>query len=1498
MQAYQSLIGQAGNVAGQPYQQYTGPLVAGFSPDQLSAFNTIRGAQGMAQPYYNQAANYLQSSAAPITPMTFSSDAMNALMSPYIDQVVNATQDQFSNQNAQQVAQIQGNAATHGAYGGDREAVVQALTAGQQALAQDPVIANLYNSGYGQALGEFNALNQAQIAAQQATGWLQQGAGSLFGNLGNQAQGSAYAGADALMKSGALQQQMEQQQLNIPYQQFLAQQAYPFQTTGWLGNMVMGLGSGMGGTGSTTQPPPSMLGQLAGLGTAGAGIYGLGNQQGWWGGTSDGQQLANQVGADWDPWAPAARGGRIEYAGGGGVPGMPEPMGVGVPDVSLSFVPSGPATGQHSSFINPMQPNTSTKQETGGGGILGTLFSIGKMALPLLAARDGGRIGYDIGGPVPSSIGGSAVAPMVHMGTPLLPLGMMPAPIFGPASQESTAPSMNFAPTFNPAGYPMPMVGVPHGWTPSAPFQIPLSNGALNRAALTPTAASASVAPTGSSSVGVGTVGTMDDPTMQTGSGGGDGGGWRGGNAMHFDAGGGIPDLSVGYVPSINNNQQRRNTIPQPPQVPQVPQPNPMKDIGSLTQSLSKVFKNEDDAKAFGGIVDQRDAYRGFDVGGPVGGMMMSGGAGTPMQQNMTNQYGNMSYGQLQALAHRAGGNPAQDNSIERALQIQRMYPGGQSDPFSLSAPVVQGPQAPSLATPSTVQAANSSISPSLAWRGGAQGYAPGGPVPITPQSGDMNIQAILNEMKATGSPMQVGDAVGASDRMRQELQRRVHPGFYSGGTVRHGYATDGFVPDDTAGMAAGLEPIKGSDIIDADAFWPMVRRPGRNFDTNDPLWLKDPKRPEPVMPAGPPMTSQSYLDADLAGYKPSSARDDLGLAIAPQDADLAGYKPGPAIDDLGLPLPRSTTLPPVRDYSRSMDKGYVPPSGLDRAPPARSLPPGTKFNSRGEPYNLSDSPGQQISASQVTPARIRDMASGDFGAPSQSTLDTMPLQNEPYTAPPAAAAPRVVPQVTSAPGGNGIVPGGAIAAPRVAPISGTGYIPAGSSPKRDNVVNFWTTQGGVSPHGAQGIADRVGAESSFNPAIPGDYKNGTPTSGGLYQHHAERWAALKAYAAKRGVSWDNSDVQNQFALAEATGSDPEVPRQITESQWNEIKNAPDRATAGMLWDKYFERSKNGPGSGNRTYASGISPGYRATVGTGTGEGSGSSGNGTPPPGAGGENGVAKPTTSVPDINLPHRERGLGASPWLSLIAAGLGMMASRSPHPGVAIGEGGLAGVKSLMDQEALNNKRDLQDVQMSAKQQSIGLQAQSLAERTQNHAALLEAKLTAINAQIARGQDSLELRREKMQIEQQLGLARIDAANARSEARSPKLIPGYNTQYGTSGNYVLKPGQEMPDDPSKLPFIPATEKAGSSLTPQQVEEHALKAWTEDQKIVSSNPLHKPRSLQEWRAEYQKMALGSRPRPVWAKQGQEPGIGANGQMIYYDEQNKVWATSDRKPVP
>ena len=359
------------SVGSTPYQSYTGQQVAQFNPTQGAAFGEIANAQGAASPYLSAANQYIGASTKPLinsipTPFTssiangalpsaalgatsaasgpgimnatqagqsgiynaassFTPTAVQQWESPYTSDVVNATQAEFNNQNAQQQSTLAGNAISQGAWGGDRAQVAQGIAAGQEQLAQAPVIAGLENQGYQTALGaaqnasalglqgataagqlgEAGAQATAQqqqttaqqelglisgqqnlaLGANEANAWLNSQAGFGEANLGNEALNTSLTGANALLGIGNQAQSQNQANLNVPYEQWIAQQAYPFQTAGWTTSELGNLAASAGGTGTTTSPAASPWSQALGGTAAATGILG---QTGAFGSASNG----------------------------------------------------------------------------------------------------------------------------------------------------------------------------------------------------------------------------------------------------------------------------------------------------------------------------------------------------------------------------------------------------------------------------------------------------------------------------------------------------------------------------------------------------------------------------------------------------------------------------------------------------------------------------------------------------------------------------------------------------------------------------------------------------------------------------------------------------------------------------------------------------------------------------------------------------------------------------------------------------------------------------------------------------------------------------------------------------------------------------------------------------------------------------------------------------------------------------------------------------------
>jgi hypothetical protein len=255
---YYNLLSQAGNVAAQPYVPYSGELVAPVNAQQQTGIGNINQYSEAAQPALQTSEGMAYNAAQPIT-----QSQIQGYMSPYTQDVVNATEQQFQNQNAIQQSGVTGNAIAQGALGGNRSAVAQGIVAGQQQAAEAPVIAGLENQGY------TTGLNTA-LTEQQAMG---QGALSL-GNLATAAQNAGLTGANAQVGAGTLEQQTQQAADTAQQNAFYQQEFAPEAMLSWESGIDTGVGSQMGGTSTTTAPAPSVLSQMLGLGTGALGILG------------------------------------------------------------------------------------------------------------------------------------------------------------------------------------------------------------------------------------------------------------------------------------------------------------------------------------------------------------------------------------------------------------------------------------------------------------------------------------------------------------------------------------------------------------------------------------------------------------------------------------------------------------------------------------------------------------------------------------------------------------------------------------------------------------------------------------------------------------------------------------------------------------------------------------------------------------------------------------------------------------------------------------------------------------------------------------------------------------------------------------------------------------------------------------------------------------------------------------------------------------------------
>ena len=284
------------------------PMVAGQDQAQTDAYNlaTTQG-QGIGSyaPYLQQAGNFQTGTgtfAGSPTNMMGAQDYLGAqgalsgpnayqqFMSPYQQDVIDASMTEFDKQSQKGMTGIGQMAAQSGNLGGGREGVMRSEYQSDSDMKRAQLQAQLLNQGFNQAQGQANTAfgQQGQLFGNQQ---------NLFNNQQNLMQGANTLGADqqrmaslvpnlygsdiSTLQGAGTNQQLQEQ--NILDQQREANRLAAYEPYERLGYMGAGMGNVMGGAmgqyTSQVTPNQSPLQQAMGIASLGYGAYkGLGGK--------------------------------------------------------------------------------------------------------------------------------------------------------------------------------------------------------------------------------------------------------------------------------------------------------------------------------------------------------------------------------------------------------------------------------------------------------------------------------------------------------------------------------------------------------------------------------------------------------------------------------------------------------------------------------------------------------------------------------------------------------------------------------------------------------------------------------------------------------------------------------------------------------------------------------------------------------------------------------------------------------------------------------------------------------------------------------------------------------------------------------------------------------------------------------------------------------------------------------------------------------------------
>ncbi len=314
-EASKGLIQRLTDLSMSGYNPYGGPRIAGFNQDQLDAFQKIREMQGYGADEIKAATDRMKEvsgyrpddiTAQQIGAQKFDAQAAQDYMNPYTEQVLDRQRQRAYRADDIARQSRDAKAVGAGAFGGSRQAVAEseaqknlqdrladqearaldrAYTTGQQAFKSDAdraLMADRANQA-----GQLGADKASAQFGLQGAGLRAKGAQGLMGLVG-QGQGLTAQQLGMLQGVGGAGQAMDQSSLDLAYQDFQNQQNHPYKQLGFFSDILRG--TPYGSTQVYSQPGPSPMQSMAGLGIAGLGLYGMG------GGFNPGGFSFNQMG--------------------------------------------------------------------------------------------------------------------------------------------------------------------------------------------------------------------------------------------------------------------------------------------------------------------------------------------------------------------------------------------------------------------------------------------------------------------------------------------------------------------------------------------------------------------------------------------------------------------------------------------------------------------------------------------------------------------------------------------------------------------------------------------------------------------------------------------------------------------------------------------------------------------------------------------------------------------------------------------------------------------------------------------------------------------------------------------------------------------------------------------------------------------------------------------------------------------------------------------------
>ena len=257
---FERLLGRTEAESKREYEPYGGQRIADTSQDLLTSEDMVRDIAGAGLPGLDAAMGRVGQS-LDYTPRQFTGEEVDKYMSPYMDAVVarqkaGATEDYLAS-----MPQGAAQAISAGAFGGSRQGVQQGIAQSKYLDRLADIEATGRQKAFDQAASAFQADRAADFQAEQ----LGLGAAGQLANLSERARAGDVDAARMLEQIGKAGMARDQASLDMGYQDFLRQQAYPQEKLGLFSSVLRGIPVTPSQT-TSTRMPYDPFGRAIGLG--------------------------------------------------------------------------------------------------------------------------------------------------------------------------------------------------------------------------------------------------------------------------------------------------------------------------------------------------------------------------------------------------------------------------------------------------------------------------------------------------------------------------------------------------------------------------------------------------------------------------------------------------------------------------------------------------------------------------------------------------------------------------------------------------------------------------------------------------------------------------------------------------------------------------------------------------------------------------------------------------------------------------------------------------------------------------------------------------------------------------------------------------------------------------------------------------------------------------------------------------------------------------------